>query len=180
MHEEIVIAGFGGQGVQLMGQLLAKSGMEEEKYVSFLPSYGPEMRGGTTNCNVILSDEPVGSPIVSEPTSAMVLNLPSMTKFEPTVLKDGILIVNSSLIDVRSDRTDIRTFYIPANDIAHDVGNARTANMVMIGAYLALTNAVSVDSFMHCLKEAFGERRAHLLDVNRKAIDAGAAAVKEG
>ena len=114
--------------------------MLEDKNVSWLPSYGPEMRGGTANCNVIVSDNPVGSPLVTEATTAIVMNLPSLDKFEGRVVEDGILLINSSLIDKKTSRTDIRAYEIPANDIANELGNIRIANMVMLGAYIELTN----------------------------------------
>ena len=179
MEEQIIIAGFGGQGVQLIGQLLTYAGMNEGKNVSFLPSYGPEMRGGTTNCNVIIADEPVGSPIVGEATAALVLNRPSMDKFEDAVAPGGALIINSSLIERECKRTDIKAYAVPANDIARDLGNDRVANMVMLGAYIEHSKAVSVDTIMGQLKKSFGERRAHLLPVNREAIDAGAKCVRD-
>ena len=175
MDEQLIIAGFGGQGVQLMGQLLTKAGMKEDKFVSFLPSYGPEMRGGTTNCNVVISSDPVASPIVGEATCAMVLNLPSLIKFEKAVAPGGVLIVNSSLCDKAIERTDIRVISIPANDIAAELGNIRVVNMIMLGAYIEASGAVGVDTVMDCLKESFGARREHLLPINRQAMEAGAA-----
>lgn len=179
MEEQIIIAGFGGQGVQLIGQLLTYAGMNEGKNVSFLPSYGPEMRGGTTNCNVIISDEPVGSPIVGEATAALVLNRPSMDKFEGAVAPGGALFINSSLIERKCARGDITAYEIPANDIARELGNDRVANMVMLGAYIEHSKAVAADSVMDQLAKSFGERRAHLLPVNREAIEAGARCVRE-
>ncbi len=174
MDEQLIIAGFGGQGVQLMGQLLTQAGMREDKHVSFLPSYGPEMRGGTTNCNVVISDEPVASPIVGEASCAMVLNLPSLLKFEKAVVPGGVLIVNASLCDKPVERDDIRVISIPANEIALELGNIRVVNMIMLGAYLEATKAVSEDTVMDCLKETFGPRREHLLPINRRAMDEGA------
>ncbi len=179
MEEMLIIAGFGGQGVQLIGQTLVKAGMDEGKEVSFLPSYGAEMRGGTSNCNVIIADEPICSPIVNEATCVMALNRPSLDKFESAVLKGGALLINSSLIDRKSERDDIEVFYVPANEIAQEVGNLRTANMVMLGAYIGVSGAVSVDAVMQNLKKTFGERRAHLLPVNRQAIEKGIQCVQE-
>lgn len=177
MEEQIIISGFGGQGVQLIGQLLAYAGMNEGKHVSFLPSYGPEMRGGTTNCNVIISSEPVGSPIVGEASAVLALNRPSLDKFESAVLPGGALLINSSLIEQKSKRTDITVYYIPANEIAIELANDRVANMVMLGAYLAHSAAVEVESVLSKLAESFGEKKAHLLPVNRKALEAGARCV---
>ncbi len=135
MEERIIIAGFGGQGVMAMGQLLTYAGMIEGKHVSWLPSYGPEMRGGTANCSVIVSSEPVGSPVVVNSTTAIVMNKPSLDKFEPSVNKGGRLFINSSLIEQKSKRDDIEVYYISANEIADELGNMRVANMVMLGAY---------------------------------------------
>lgn len=179
MEERIIIAGFGGQGVMAMGQLLTYSGMIEDKKVSWLPSYGPEMRGGTANCNVIISNEPVGSPVVVEATAALVLNKPSLDKFEKAVVKNGKLFINSSLIDRKSNREDIDVFYIPANEIANEIGNSRVANMVMLGAYLEAVNPVSLESIYKAFGEVFGENRAHLLPINKKALEKGAEIARE-
>lgn len=178
MEEKIIIAGFGGQGVMAMGQLLTYSGMIEDKKVSWLPSYGPEMRGGTANCNVIISTNPVGSPVVVEATTAIVLNKPSMDKFESAVVPGGKLFVNSSLIDRKSERKDIEVYYIPANEIANELGNIRIANMVMLGAYLEATKTVGVDSVHKAFPKVFGESKAHLLPINKEALIKGAEVVK--
>ena len=141
--EEILIAGFGGQGVMSMGQLIAYAGMTEGKFVSWLPSYGPEQRGGTANCAVVVSEEQVGSPLVSRPTTAIVLNNPSYEKFEPMVRAGGLLVVNSSLISKMSARTDIRVLNIDATDKANELGNPKIANMVLLGAFLEETGILS-------------------------------------
>ncbi|RKD30007.1 2-oxoacid:acceptor oxidoreductase family protein [Thermohalobacter berrensis] len=179
MEERVVMAGFGGQGVMSMGQLLTYAGMIENKNVSWLPSYGPEMRGGTANCNVIVSDTPVGSPIVTEATGAIVMNRPSLDKFESEIVQGGNLLINSSLIDRKAEREDINVYYIPANDIAVELGNGKVANMVMLGAYLELTKAVKVESVVEALKKVFGERKAHLIPLNEKALQRGAEMVKK-
>lgn len=179
MEEKIIIAGFGGQGVMAMGQMLTYSGMIEDKNVSWLPSYGPEMRGGTANCNVIISDDQVGSPVVTEGTTAIVLNLPSLTKFENSVIPGGKLFINSSLIDKKSDRDDIDVYYIPANEIANELGNNRVANMVMLGAYLKVSRVVSLDSIYEAFAQVFGESKSHLLAINKEAIERGAQVVEE-
>lgn len=179
MEERIVIAGFGGQGVMALGQLLTYSGMIEDKKVSWLPSYGPEMRGGTANCNVIISDEAVGSPVVVEATSAIVMNRPSLDKFEESVVPGGKLFINSSLIDKKATRDDIDVYYVPANEIADKIGNPRVANMVMLGAYLEATKAVEVDSILSkAFTAVFGEKRANLLPINKEAMEKGAEVVK--
>ncbi|MCF6464638.1 2-oxoacid:acceptor oxidoreductase family protein [Clostridium sp. Cult2] len=174
MEERIIIAGFGGQGVMAIGQLLTYAGMIEGKYVSWLPSYGPEMRGGTANCGVIVSSEPVGSPVVVNSTTAIVMNKPSLDKFEPTVDKGGKLFINSSLIEQKSKREDIEVFYIPANEIADELGNMRVANMVMLGAYLEATKTVDIESILKGFTKVFGENRAHLIPINKEALEKGA------
>ncbi|EOD01889.1 2-oxoacid:acceptor oxidoreductase family protein [Caldisalinibacter kiritimatiensis] len=179
MQERIIMAGFGGQGVMSMGQLLTYAGMIENKNVSWLPSYGPEMRGGTANCNVMVSDTPVGSPIVTEATAAIVMNRPSLDKFEKDVVKDGNLLINSSLIDKKAERDDINVYYIPANEIAVELGNAKVANMVMLGAYLELTKVVKSESVLEALKKVFGESKKHLIPLNEKALQRGAEEVRK-
>ncbi|MEW9123404.1 MAG: 2-oxoacid:acceptor oxidoreductase family protein [Thermotaleaceae bacterium] len=176
--QQVICAGFGGQGVMSMGQLLTYAGMIEEKNVSWLPSYGPEMRGGTANCSVILSDKPVGSPIVTHATSAIVMNLPSLLKFEKDLITDGLLLVNSSLIDQKASREDVVPYYIPANEIADGIGNAKVANMVMLGAFLELTKIVSIDSIIAALRKVFGPSKEHLIPMNKAALEKGAEAVR--
>jgi 2-oxoglutarate ferredoxin oxidoreductase subunit gamma len=178
MEERIVMAGFGGQGVMAIGQLVTYAGMIEDKNVSWLPSYGPEMRGGTANCSVIVSDEPVGSPVVTDATTAIVMNKPSMDKFEDEVVKGGRLFINSSLIDKKAKRDDIDVYYVPANEIADELGNSRVANMVMLGAYLEATNMVKVDSIIEGFTKVFGEKKAHLIPINKEAIEKGAEVVR--
>jgi 2-oxoglutarate ferredoxin oxidoreductase subunit gamma len=178
IKQEIICAGFGGQGIMAMGQLLTYAGMIEGKNVSWLPSYGPEMRGGTANCNVIISDTPVGSPIVTEATGAIVMNLPSLIKFEKDVIKDGLLLINSSLINKQSKREDINTYYIPANEIADKLGNGKAANMVMLGAFLEITNIVQIDSILAAFKKVFGPSKEHLIPMNKEALQKGAEAVR--
>lgn len=178
METQFLIAGFGGQGVLLIGQLLTKAAMHEGKEVSWMPSYGPEMRGGEANCAVVISDEPIGSPLVTEPPFAVILNKPSLKKFVPMMETGGILVYNSSLIDEAPQRTDVKAYPIPCNEIAEELGNARTANMVMLGAILQLAPIVSENSAIEALKDAFGQEKAHLLPINQRAIKAGAAAVK--
>jgi 2-oxoglutarate ferredoxin oxidoreductase subunit gamma len=177
MLEEIIIAGFGGQGVMSMGQLIAYAGMLEGKGVSWLPSYGPEQRGGTANCAVVVSDEPVGSPLVTNPSTAIVLNNPSFEKFEPRVRQGGLLIINSSLVTRVSERSDIEIIEITATDIASDLGNARVANMILLGAFIEFTNVVSVDSIIQSLKKVLSEDKHHLIEVNKQALSKGASIV---
>ncbi|NLI61518.1 MAG: 2-oxoacid:ferredoxin oxidoreductase subunit gamma [Clostridiales bacterium] len=178
MAHEVIISGFGGQGVMSLGQLLTYAGMLEGKNVSWLPSYGPEMRGGTANCSVIITDELVGSPIVTEATAVIAMNLPSLEKFEKTILAEGLLIINSSLVDSKTTRDDIDVIYIPANEIADELGNNRVANMVMLGAYLEKTRVVSPDSIIESLREVLGHSKEHLVPVNQEALKRGAQLVK--
>lgn len=172
------MAGFGGQGVMSMGQLLTYAGMLESKNVSWLPSYGPEMRGGTANCNVIISDTPVGSPVVTDATAAIVMNRPSLDKFEDYLVQDGILLINSSLINRKAKRTDVRIFEIPANEIANEIGSSKVANMVMLGAYLELTKVVSFETIIETLKKIFGPSKEDLIPLNKAALEKGAEAVR--
>jgi len=178
-EEKIIMAGFGGQGVMSMGQLLTYAGMIEEKNVSWLPSYGPEMRGGTANCAVIVSDKQVGSPIITnDATAAIVMNLPSLDKFESDIQKDGKLLINSSLIEKKASRDDLKVFYVKANEIANGLGNAKVANMVMLGAYLEITKIVKVESIIEALKKVFGPAKEHLVPMNKEALEKGAEAVR--
>lgn len=180
LNEKIICAGFGGQGVMSMGQLLTYAGMLEGKEVSWLPSYGPEMRGGTANCNVMLSDSMIGSPIITDDaTTAIIMNLPSLDKFEADVVAGGRILINSSLIEKKVARNDVEAYYVPANEIAVELGNGRAANMVMLGAYLELVSPVAVDSIIEAFKKVFGERKAHLIPLNQKALEKGAEAVRK-
>jgi 2-oxoglutarate ferredoxin oxidoreductase subunit gamma len=178
MERSVVIAGFGGQGVILAGKILAQAGMVHGLEVTWLPSYGPEMRGGTANCTVVLSDEPVGSPIVDEPSAVIALNLPSLDKFEPTVASAGVLIINQSLIGRAARRSDIVVHAVPINEIATRVGNPRTVNMVALGAYLKATRVVPLDVVKHVMAEAMRDGgKEKLIAVNEKALDEGYAAI---
>jgi 2-oxoglutarate ferredoxin oxidoreductase subunit gamma len=176
--EEILIAGFGGQGVMSMGQLIAYAGMKEGKYVSWLPSYGPEQRGGTANCAVVVSGEQVGSPLVSQPTTAIVLNNPSYDKFEPTVRPGGLLIVNASLISKLSDRTDIKVMNIKATELANELGNSKIANMILLGAFLEITGILSDDSILEALKKVLSPEKHSLLEINKRALELGRLSTK--
>lgn len=179
MEQKVIMAGFGGQGVMAIGKLLAYAGMIEERNVTWMPSYGPEMRGGTANCAVVVSDDEVGSPLISKDgTAAIVLNLPSMVKFEKELLPGGKLIINKSLIDVEPTRKDLDVYYVSANELALELGNAKVANMVMLGAYLELTKIVEVDSVLKAFVKVFGENKSHLVPLNKDALAKGADAVK--
>lgn len=176
MLHEVIIAGSGGQGVMLMGQLLAYSGMLEKKHVTWIPSYGPEMRGGTANCSVIVSHEPIGAPIVTEPTAVVSMNRPSLDKFEPSICPGGTLLINGSLIDRPVTRKDIKAYKVQANDIADRLGNLRVANMVMLGALITATGIVAPESVLQALQKMFTGRE-HLVQINEKALREGIAAV---
>ncbi len=179
MTHEMIIAGFGGQGVLLMGQLITYAGMIEGKNVSWLPSYGPEMRGGTTNCCVIVSDGPVGSPVVTEADSVVVFNRPSLDKFESYLKPGGNLFVNSSLIDKKASRNDVKPYYITANDAAQSLGNAKVTNIIMLGTFIAATGVVGKDSIMKAVIKTFGEKKANLITINEQAFDEGVKLFKE-
>jgi 2-oxoglutarate ferredoxin oxidoreductase subunit gamma len=162
-----------------IGKLLAYAGMLENKEVSWLPSYGPEMRGGTANCAVMVSDEMIGSPLIShDATSAIVMNLPSLTKFEKEIIPGGKLIINKSLIDCETSRKDVEAYYIPANELAAELGNAKISNMIMLGAYLELTKAVSIESVLKAFTKVFGEDKEKFIPLNRDALLKGAEAVR--
>ena len=178
MLEELIIAGFGGQGVMSMGQLLTYAGMVEGKYVAFIPSYGPEMRGGTANCSVTVSDGEISSPIFNEPSSVIIMNQPSLEKFEPTVQPGGLLIINRSLVTKKATRSDIRVFEIDGSEHAEKLGNSKVSNIVILGAYLELTKVVSIDSIVESLKKVLPERRHNLIPVNRQALELGAEVVQ--
>ena len=173
MNKEMIFAGFGGQGVMLMGQILAYAGMLEGQQVSWFPAYGPEMRGGTANCSIIIGDEPVGTPIVTEPSVVVAMNLPSLDKFEPMLHADGTLLINSSLIDRKPHRTDIKTYYVPCNDIAQELGNLKVANMVMVGAIIAASGVVDIDSVISVLAKKIFKNKPQVMPINEQAIRRG-------
>ncbi len=177
MTEEIIIAGFGGQGVLSMGMLLVYAGMIEGKNVSWLPSYGPEMRGGTANCNVIISDEMVGSPVISEADTLIVMNLPSLVKFESRVKPGGRILVNSDLIDKKVTRTDVEVYYLPVSSTAMESGSDKAANVVMMGAYTKVTGFPGKGSVSQAFHKVFGEKKASLIPMNEEAFEKGRALV---
>ena len=172
MQVEAVFAGFGGQGVMLAGKLLAEVGMELGKEVVWLPSYGPEMRGGTANCTVIIADEPIASPIISNPRDTVVMNRPSLERFCPTQKAGGFAVVNTSLITVRPDRKDVVLVEVPANQIAIDAGSGKAANMVMLGAYVGATGLVPFDAVVAMTRHEF-TRKAKLIPLNVKCLEEG-------
>ncbi len=176
MTNEIILAGFGGQGILFAGKLLAYAGMKAECEVSWLPSYGPEMRGGTANCSVCISDTPIGSPLVLEPDMLIAMNTPSFDKFIDTVKPGGIALIDSTLIDAKTDRTDIKCFYVPATEMAAENGLKGMANIILIGKLLKETGILSDDKVEAALKEIIPPKKAGMLELNMKAIQMGAEA----
>lgn len=172
MESRIVMSGFGGQGVLTIGKYIVYGGMHDDKEVSWMPSYGPEMRGGTASCSVVVSDRQVGSPIVTMADVVIVMNKPSLTKFLPCVKKGGYIFVNSSLIDAKVDRDDINVVYLPANEIAEANKNGRSANIVMFGAYVKHAGVTSYDTAVSVLKHMF-EKKPAVLESVMKCFEAG-------
>ena len=173
MMNQILIAGFGGQGVLFAGKFLAYKGLIEGKQVSWLPSYGPEMRGGTANCSVIVGDEPIGSPIVNAPNTLVAMNLPSLQKYENAVVPGGLILVDSTLIAEQVTRTDVRVCYVPATKLANDSGFATLANMILMGKLLKESEDMSFDFTEDALKKVIPARKMDLLDVNLQALKTG-------
>ena len=170
---QIIIAGFGGQGLLFSGKVLAYAGLAEDRQLSWLPSYGPEMRGGTANCTVILSDEPIGSPIVHHPNVVMVMNNPSLDKYENMVAPGGKLFIDSALISRKVERDDIDVYYIPATQLAKDMGAPTLANMILLGAIVKETGCVSAEHLEEGLRHAVPARHADLIDLNIQALEIG-------
>lgn len=181
MEERLISAGFGGQGVLAAGMLTAYAGMVEGKEVSWVPSYGPEMRGGTANCSVTVSDNPVGSPIITAPTSAIVMNIPSLHKYEGMIEPGGNIFINSSLVGEKIKRDDINAYYIPADEIAQEIGAKKTANLVMLGAFLEVTKCVSVGTVIDKAFDAVfhGKLTEEFKKLDVEALDRGSKKAKE-
>jgi len=173
-HHEIIIAGMGGQGVMVIGQLLAHAALLEGLNVVWFPSYGPETRGGTADCTVIISSEEIGSPVSSNPDALIALSQIMLDRFSPKVKHEGLILVNTSLAAPPKDRADCKIVEIPANDVANDVGNPKAANMVMLGAYVQLAKPVKLDSIKASMAEVLPERYHHLISVNCAALERGA------
>ncbi len=173
-HEDIIISGFGGQGALFAGQLLAYAALAEGLQVTWIPSYGPEMRGGTANCTVIVSEEEIGAPIVRHPSAVIALNLPSLDKYEPLVKPGGLLVVNQSLAPRPLTREDIRVITLPASDIATELGNVRMANLVALGALVKATGIVALDTLIEQLGEHLSERQLKWLEPNKEVLRRGA------
>ena len=169
----ILIAGFGGQGVLFAGKFLAYKGLVQDKQVSWLPSYGPEMRGGTANCSVVISDTPVGSPIITNPDMLIAMNLPSLQKFVDAVVPGGVIILDSTLIDARVEREDVKVFYVPATQLAKDAGFSTLANMILTGKALKEMDIVSWEGNKETLESFIPAKKAGLIDMNLKALQTG-------
>jgi 2-oxoglutarate ferredoxin oxidoreductase subunit gamma len=171
---EVIISGFGGQGTLFAGQILAYAGMDSGKHITWIPSYGPEMRGGKARCTVVVSDEEIGSPIVRRPSSAIVMNIPSMEAYEPAIRPGGTLVINSSLVDMTSERTDITVLYIPASEIAAEMGNVRVANMVLLGGWAEVTGVITPEQLEQALTDHLPPNKQNLVQINQKALRHGA------
>ena len=170
---QYLFAGFGGQGILFAGKFAAYKGLIEDKQVSWLPSYGPEMRGGTASCSVIIGDEPVGSPIVSKPDVLIAMNLPSLDRYEDSVVPGGMIFADSSLIERKVCRDDVKVFYIPATKLADENGVGKLANMIIVGKILKETGEYSEDAVIAALKKVISAKHADMLDINLKAIKLG-------
>jgi 2-oxoglutarate ferredoxin oxidoreductase subunit gamma len=174
MEKAVIFAGFGGQGILLAGKILARAGMNRGLEVTWLPSYGPEMRGGTANCTVVVADSPIGSPVVDNPEALVAMNAPSLDKFEARVAEDGIVVVNSSLIKRPLKRQDVRSILVPVNDIAMELGNPRVINMVALGALVRALGVVSLEDVQAAMEEELrGKGRDKLIALNREALRRG-------
>ena len=176
MQEEFLFAGFGGQGVMFVGQLLAYAAMDYGKEVTWIPSYGPEMRGGTAHCYVVISDKAIGSPVVSRPGTGIIFNIPSFEKYEPIIKPGGLLVVNSSMVpEAATQRQDLRLLKVPATDMASEkMGNTRLANVIILGALLAAHSIMPVDFMKEALSHHIPAHRRNLLDSNYQALEMGA------
>jgi 2-oxoglutarate ferredoxin oxidoreductase subunit gamma len=173
MYQGVIMSGFGGQGIISAGVLLAYSGMVDGKHVTFFPAYGAEMRGGTANCSVVVSTEEVASPVVSSPDSLIVMNEPSLLKFEPALKANGLLLINRSLVSSQPKRNDVNVVTIDANKIAEEIGTVRCANMVMLGALINHTRAVSLESMIKTLPKVFSRAKKEMLQINEEALKKG-------
>ena len=167
---KMFFAGTGGMGILLMGQIVGTAAIAEDKAVTFFPSYGPEMRGGTANCTVIVSDNEIGSPLVHESDVVVAMTVPSMLKFEPTLKPGGTLFLNKSLIQQAPKRSDIKVIEVSASEIAQEMGEIRVANIIMLGAFVRTTNIVSAKNAEKVIRDYFGEKKAALVDINLKAF----------
>ncbi len=175
-YTDVIIAGFGGQGVMLIGNLLTHAAMAQNFNVTYMPEYGPEMRGGTANCTVVIAEEDIGSPIIKTPKSLIIMNQPSLEKFLPNLEENGLAVVNTSLVNTdNADLTKARLISVPANEIADELGNVKMANMVALGAYIEAIQIISLQTVQEALKDVISPRYAHLIPKNAEALAKGAA-----
>lgn len=172
MQSEVMFAGFGGQGILLIGNILAHAAMEEGSEVAWVPSYGPEMRGGTAYCLVVIGDRPIGSPIIRNPMHLVAMNRPSLEKFAPVVKPNGVVVINTSLITIGSNRDDVDELLVPANDIAKELGSTKVANIVALGAFVARSKIVDFKLLRKCVQEMFSSKKK-LIPINIAALEAG-------
>ena len=177
MKKEIIISGFGGQGVMAIGKNLVEAGMAEGLEVTWAPSYGPEMRGGTANCHVVLSTRPVGSPLFTYPTELIAMNAPSLEKFVPMVKSGGLVFVNSSVVKDRVERPDLKVEYVPCAEIAYEIGNPKVGNMVMLGAYVAATKILKPETIEKMIETMFAGPKAKFIPLNIEAFRRGMACI---
>lgn len=168
-----IFAGFGGQGILMMGYMLAYAAMKEDKYVTYLPSYGAEVRGGTAHCTISVGDEEIASPIASVPDYLAIMNAPSLDKFQNMLKKKGGCLLNTSLAQNKSVRKDIDVYEIPVSEMAEDLGDIRSANMIMLGAYLRVTNLVKRETVLEIIQETFGKKKPQVLERNEQALSKG-------
>ncbi len=173
MEEKVIIAGFGGQGIMLAGKLLNHAGLILERYVTYIPSYGAEVRGGTAHCHVVISEEEIASPIISQPDACLVMNSPSLLKFSGRVRSGGFLLINSSLVKEDADRKDLTAVKVPANRKAQELGSIKASNMVMLGAYLRHSRLLTLDALKKALKQSLPARHRDLLEINLQALQDG-------
>jgi len=173
MYEDLIIAGFGGQGIIFAGKLLSYAGLREGKEVTYFPAYGAEMRGGTANCTVVVSDSPISSPIVSRPKNAIMMRYPSYVKFLPRISPEGRAVVNSSLVSDNSGRENVEVIRIPANEIAEEIGSSRIANMVILGAWVKKSRILSLESLVLSLGQVISTSNKDLLSLNEEALRRG-------
>ena len=172
MQNEVMFTGFGGQGIMLMGKILAEAAMEEGYEVAWIPSYGPEMRGGTAYCTVVIGDKPIGSPIIKNPKHLVAMNRPSLEKFADTVKPGGVILINSSLIDIDSGRKDVDEIKVPTTELANDIGNAKTANIIALAAFVKRSGIVSPEVLKKCVEHEFS-KKPKLIPINMKAVEKG-------
>ncbi|UCH35285.1 MAG: 2-oxoacid:acceptor oxidoreductase family protein [Armatimonadota bacterium] len=179
MRREIIISGFGGQGIVLTGQLLAGAATFEGRNVVWSPSHGPEMRGGESNCTVVVADRPIGSPVVAHPDTAIIMDRPSLVRLSGVIASDGLMMINSSLAPSGPRRRDLRVWKVPANHLAEEIGDVRVANIIMLGAFIEAEHLVSPESVKQALRDRLPHRRRQLLELNERALERGMRHVRE-